>query len=89
MLYHLLAPFGGQAALLGDELTENHVDLTGHVGGVTAYVEVRLLFDEVEDEGSVFTKLVLDVNLLVGLAGEGGDDLERVSELCSESLKAG
>lgn len=34
----------GDVALIGDNLGQDGVDFTGHVGGVTADVEIRLLF---------------------------------------------
>lgn len=87
MLYHFFPTRGRQAALLGDDLAENQADIASHVGCVTTNVEAGLLLDEVEHERRVLTELVLDVDLLVRLAGEGRDDFQGVAELVTESLK--
>ena len=86
MFDHLFTPLGREATLLGDDLAKYEVDLAGHVGRITTYVEASLLFQEVANEGGVLTEPVLDVNLLIRFTGEGSDDLERVAKLFSESL---
>lgn len=87
MFDHLLASFGGQTALFRDDLAKDNVNLASHASRVTADVEAGLLLQEVGDQGSIFTKLMLDVHLLLGLPREGRDDIQGIPELFSESLK--
>lgn len=87
MLDHLFTPFSGKTALFGKDLAKDDADFARHAGGVTADVEAGFLLQEVADEGGVLTQPVLDVNLLVGFTGEGGDDLQRVSELFPKGLR--
>ena len=86
MFDHLFTPLGREATLLGDDLAKYKVDLAGHVGRITTYVEAGFLFQEVADEGGILTEPVLDVNLLVGFTGEGSNDVQGVAKLFSESL---
>lgn len=86
MLDHLVGPLGGETTLLGDDLAEDEVDFTGHVGGITADVEVGLLLEEAAHQVGVLTQTVLDVHLLGGFTGEGSNDLELVSKLLLVSL---
>lgn len=81
MLDHFLALLRGHTPLLGDDVAEHQADLPGHVGSITAHVEVRLLLQQVADELGVLPQAVLNVHLLGTLAGEGGDDLQGVAHL--------
>lgn len=64
-----------------DDLAKCLVDLTGHVCGVTADVEVRFLLQEVVDELRVGGQVMLDVVLLLGIfTREGVEDLEFIAE---------
>lgn len=87
MLDHLLALLRGHAPLLGDDVAEHQVDFAGHVGRVTADVEVGLLLEQLADKLGVLLQTVLDVDLLGPLAREGGDDLQRVTKLILVGLK--
>ena len=81
VLDHLLALFGGETALLRDDLAEDQIHFAGHVGGVATDVECGLLLQEFADELGVFAQSVLDVHLLGRLTREGGDDLQGVAKL--------
>lgn len=81
MFDHLLALRRGHTPLLGDDMTEHQVDLSGHVGRITANVEVGLLLEQVADKLGVLLQTMLDINLFGALAREGGDDFQRVTEL--------
>lgn len=74
--------------MLGDDVAEHQVDLPGHVGRVTADVEVGLLLEQLADKLGVFLQTVLDVDLLGALAREGGDDLQRVTKLILVGLES-
>ena len=86
MLDHLLALLWGHATLLGNDVTQNQVDLPGHVGGVTTHVKVGLLLQQLADKRSVLLQAVLDIDLLGTLTREGGNDLQRIAELLLPSL---
>jgi hypothetical protein len=66
--------------VLRNNLAENLVDLTSHVGRITADVKVSLLQQELVDLGGALAQAVLDVDFLGAGAGEGGDDFEGVAE---------
>jgi len=80
VLDHLLGLGFWDAALLRNDLAKHRVDFTGHVGGVTTDVEVRLLLEKLVDLLRSFLQPVLDVDLLGAVAGEGGDELKVVAE---------
>lgn len=81
MLDHFLALFSRHTTLLSDDVTENQVDLPGHVGGVTAHVEVCFLLQELADKWSILLEAMLNIYLLGTFTGESSDDLQRVTEL--------
>lgn len=66
--------------MLGNNLAENLVDFARHVGRVAADVEVCFLQQEFVDFGGTLAQAVLHVDFLCALAGESGDDFERVAE---------
>ena len=72
--------------MFGNDLTQDEVDFPGHVSCISADVEVCLLLEEIADEGCIFAQAVLDVDLLGGFTGEGGDDLQKVTKLFLEGL---
>lgn len=63
-------------ALVGNDLSENIIDLSRHIRGITANVEVRLLLEELVDLLCSLLEAVLDVDFLFLFTGEGGDDFE-------------
>lgn len=75
-----LAPRLVHAAVLGNDLAQQCVDLARHVGGVTADVEVGLLLEQPVDFLAVLLELVLHVDLLGAIAREGNVHLEVVAE---------
>jgi hypothetical protein len=79
-LDNLLALLLIHTAVLGDDLSKNLVDFTRHVGRIAADVEVGFLQQKLIDFGRALAQAVLHVDLLVALAGEGGDDFEGVAE---------
>ncbi len=54
ILYDIVCLGYRDAALLRDDLSENSVDLTGHVGCVTANIQVRLFEEKLVDFLSPF-----------------------------------
>ena len=66
--------------MLGDNLTENLVDLASHVRRITADVEVSLLQEELIDLGGALAQAVLDIDFLGAGAGKGGDYFKGVAE---------
>lgn len=86
MLDHLLALFSGHTALLSNDVTKDQVHLAGHVSGITTDVEVGLLLQKLTDKRGLLLEAVLNVHLLGTLAGEGGDDLERIAHLSLPGL---
>lgn len=80
-LHCLLSLLFGHPTFLLDDLAECLIDLTGHVCGVTADVEVCFLLQEVVDELRVGSQVMLDVVLLLGIfTREGIEDLEFIAE---------
>jgi hypothetical protein len=51
-------------AVFGQDLSQNGVDFTSHVGGVATDVEVGLLLNEFVNLLAALLETVLDVNLL-------------------------
>ena len=86
MLDHLLAPFRAETTVFGDDLTQDQVDLPGHVSCISTDVEVCLVLEEIADEGCLFAQPVLDIDLLGAFTGEGRDDLERITKFFLEVL---
>lgn len=74
------------ATLLGNNLSEERVDFTCHVGGITADVKVGLLLKQLVDLLGPLLKAMLDVNLLRAVTGEGCDQLELVAQNVLEVL---
>ena len=69
----------GHAALLRNDLHQDGVDFAGHVRGVAADVEVRLLEEQLVDLLCLLLQAVLDVDLVGPFPGERGDQGELVS----------
>ena len=86
MLDHLLAPFRAEPTVFGDDMTQDEVDLAGHVSCISTDVEVGLLLEEIADEECLFAQPVLHIDLLGGFTGEGGDDLQGVTKFVLEGL---
>jgi hypothetical protein len=66
--------------MLGNNLSQNLIDLTRHVRRISTHVEVGLLLKEIVDLRGALAQAVLDVDFLGAGAGEGGDDFEGVAE---------
>lgn len=84
---NLFTLLGGQATMLSDDLAEDHVNFTRHVGRVAADIKVRLLLQEIVDKSAVLLELVLHVDLVGTLAGKCGDDLEVVTKFGGIGLR--
>jgi len=80
-LHYLLGLLFRHATFLLDDLRDDVVDFSCHVGGVAADVEVCLLQQQVVDELAVGLDVVLDVVfLLCVFSGEGVEDAQFVAE---------
>jgi hypothetical protein len=87
MLNHLFTLGLGETSLLCDYLTEQCINFAGHVGCITTDVEICLLFEKLVDLGGLFLHLMLDVDLLWPVAGEGNVNLESIAEVFLVLLK--
>jgi len=67
--------------MLGNDATHDRVDLTGHVGSITADVKVSLLLKQSVDLCCVLLEPVLDVNLLITFTRECSNELEVVAKI--------
>ncbi len=59
-----------EVAVFGDDLVEGGVDVAGHGGGIAAHVEVSSGLEPPEQVGAVLAHAVLDVDLVLLVAGE-------------------
>lgn len=80
ILDNLLCLGLGDATALSNDLSQNSVDFTGHVGSVTADIEEGLLRKQVADLGGPLLESVLNVNLFGRFSGEGSDQFEFVAK---------
>lgn len=68
------------ASLFGNDLAQNLIDLSSHMSGITANVEVGLLLEKLIDQFSILFDLVLHVDLLCLFSREGVEDGEFVAK---------
>lgn len=80
VLDNLLGLGQGNVALLGNDLNENRIDLTGHVGCVATDVKVGLLQEELINLRSALLEPVLHIYFVWPVAREGRDEFELVTE---------
>ena len=67
--------FGGSrihAAFLADDVGEAAIDIARHAGGIAADIEMRAVLEPRPQFGGVLQHAVLDVDLVVLVAREGG-----------------
>lgn len=69
------------APLFRDDLAEQRVDLAGHIGCVTAHVEVRLLLEQLVDLGGHLFELVLHVDLVGTFTRKRGGDFKFIAKI--------
>lgn len=80
VLYDLLSLGLGNTPLLGDDLGQHSVHLSSHICGITAYVKVRLLFQQFVNFLCIFLESVLNIDFLRALSGKRGDQFETVAK---------
>lgn len=69
-LHSLFSLLWIHSSLRSDNLSKDVVDLTSHIRGVTADVEVSFLLEEFVDHLAIILEKVLDVDLVGLLSGE-------------------
>ena len=85
-LHEIVSLLLAQTPLVGNDCAENVVDLPCHVCGITADIDVGTLLDELVDLLCVLGQPVLNVDLLVAVAGESVDHGESITELVAVCL---